>query len=272
MLNSLSGKSQPDDAVALLKADHRKVEGLFKTFEQSESADEKKELLRTIIQELTVHSLAEEQLVYPIIEERAQDKAYEAEEEHHVVEMLLSELSRANEPNEKICAKVKVLSELVQHHVKEEEGELLPILEKSGTDLTALGEQIQQRKEQLMKDAMKLAEGFLPSVSQKPASVKDSDSEKPIVTKRRANSRKATTSRHRGGETKKSSTQKRKSSSTKANVRSIKSAKDSSPKSQASAKPGRTTTKAASASSRKTASGKGSKSRSSNSGRSRKAS
>lgn len=113
------------DAVSLLKADHRKVEGLFKrNYEKIEDNDDKRAILQQIIKELTVHTTVEESKVYPILEHKDVEGSNEAYEEHHLVKVILDEL--VNDVASPLTdAKVKALSELVKHHVQEEELELL---------------------------------------------------------------------------------------------------------------------------------------------------
>ncbi|MBX9571210.1 MAG: hemerythrin domain-containing protein [Candidatus Obscuribacterales bacterium] len=141
------------NAVEMLKADHRKVEGLFEQFESSTTKREKMKLIKEVINELTLHTKLEEKLVYPILleEKEEEDMAQEAFEEHHVVKNVLKELSSMDGSEENLKAKMKVLSELVDHHVQEEEKEMFPALEKTGEDLTALGEKISQEKMKLMQ-------------------------------------------------------------------------------------------------------------------------
>jgi hemerythrin superfamily protein len=152
----LTGTGNKRDAVSLLKADHRKVDALFKEFEGARSANQKQQLINQIIKELTIHATVEEDLVYPILEDADQEKtaegAQEAVEEHHLLKMALAELADTPATAKNIRAKVCVLKELVKHHVKEEESELLPSLKKNGVDIDRLGEQILKRKQQLMAD------------------------------------------------------------------------------------------------------------------------
>ena len=145
------------DAVALIKADHRTVEQLFREFEEAgdRAYKTRQQLVAEIIRELEVHATIEEEIYYPAVEAKARkdgkELIAEAVEEHHVVKILLGELSAMSSENEAFDAKVTVLMENVRHHVEEEESELLPQSEKIlGTDeLTRLGEQMAARKQQL---------------------------------------------------------------------------------------------------------------------------
>jgi hemerythrin superfamily protein len=145
------------DAVELIKSDHRKVEQLFREFEEAgdRAYKTKQELVGQIVEELEVHAAIEEEIYYPAVEAKARkdgkELIAEAVEEHHVVKVLLGELGSMSSEDEAFDAKVTVLTENVRHHVEEEESELLPQSEKIlGTDeLTRLGEQMAARKRQL---------------------------------------------------------------------------------------------------------------------------
>lgn len=143
------GDSKSTNAIDLLKQDHRKVHALFMQFEKARS--NKQNILDQIIKELSVHATVEEQLVYPLLaHDKKEDETAEAYEEHHVVKMMLAELADMKASDKKVKAKVCVLKEMVQHHVKEEEHGLLPELKKQGVDLEQLGQDILRRKQQIM--------------------------------------------------------------------------------------------------------------------------
>jgi hemerythrin superfamily protein len=145
------------DAVALIKSDHRKVEQLFREFEEAgdRAYKTKQQLVSQIISELEVHATIEEETYYPAVEAKAKkdgkDMVAEAVEEHHVVKVLLGELATMSAEDDAFDAKVTVLMENVRHHVEEEEEELLPqseeILDKQ--ELARLGEEMAARKQQL---------------------------------------------------------------------------------------------------------------------------
>ena len=145
------------DAVELVKSDHRKVEQLFREFEEAgdRAYKTKQQLVEQITRELEVHAAIEEETYYPAVEAKARkdgkELIAEAVEEHHVIKVLLGELGSMSSEDEAFDAKVTVLMENVLHHVEEEESELLPQSEKIlGTDeLTRLGEQMAARKRQL---------------------------------------------------------------------------------------------------------------------------
>jgi hemerythrin-like domain-containing protein len=149
-------KAAVPDAIKLLKTDHEKVRALLGQFENATGA--RREKLRTQIdRELKVHTQIEEEIFYPAYREAARKKDdqklyYEALEEHHVVDLVLPEMNEG-ENNEELKAKAKVLKELVEHHADEEEKDMFPRAKKllSKEELRALGEQMQLRKETLMK-------------------------------------------------------------------------------------------------------------------------
>jgi hemerythrin superfamily protein len=141
------------DAIALLKADHRTVEKLFKSFEKAgDSAYRaKRKLVDDIIRELSIHAAIEEQFLYPAARRElphAQEDVLEALEEHHVAKWILSELERMDPKDERFDPKVTVLIESVRHHVHEEEHELFTELRAgmSRKDLLELGAQLAEGK------------------------------------------------------------------------------------------------------------------------------
>ncbi len=148
----LSAASSPSDAIAILKADHRRVSDLFDTFDSlGDRAHKTREsTVDKIVEELSVHAGIEEEVFYPAVRERlaASDvgQILEALEEHHVVKLLLSEVQSMSSTSERYTAKVTVLREIVDHHVDEEEDELFKKVRKEftrselvqlGNDLTA---------------------------------------------------------------------------------------------------------------------------------------
>ena len=138
------------DAVALIKNDHRTMEGLFKKFEASRNSRTQSRIRDQIVRELSIHASIEEELLYPAADERARQKGLvlESLEEHHLVKVLLSEIDGMNPEDERFEAKVHVLMENVLHHAKEEEKELLPKVRQvlSRSELIELGQQMEQAK------------------------------------------------------------------------------------------------------------------------------
>jgi hemerythrin superfamily protein len=155
----MAPKTEKPDAIALLKADHRKVEDLFEKFESAKSDSVKKTLAMQICTELTVHATIEEEIFYPAckgaIEEDLLDEAYV---EHDGAKVMIAEIVAANPGDDFYDAKVKVLSEEIKHHVKEEEKRAEGVFaqaREAGLDMDALGEQMAARKEQLLAEFKK---------------------------------------------------------------------------------------------------------------------
>ncbi|MFL5346127.1 MAG: hemerythrin domain-containing protein [Hyalangium sp.] len=126
------------DAIALLKADHKTVEALFRRFELAgrNAKKLKRSLVNRMVRELAIHAAIEEQVFYPAVRAKAEklvDPILEALEEHHVVKWLLNELEGLAPDAERFEAKVKVLIENVRTHVAEEEKELFPQVRKAFT-------------------------------------------------------------------------------------------------------------------------------------------
>lgn len=140
------------DAITMLKEDHRKVEGLFEQYEKARGR--KADLAKQICLELTVHTMLEEELFYPACREAGvdKDKLDEAVVEHDSAKLMIAEIERGGPDDDFYDAKVKVLSEEIEHHVKEEEerGGVFAQAKSKGVDLEALGEQMAARKEQIL--------------------------------------------------------------------------------------------------------------------------
>jgi hemerythrin superfamily protein len=144
--------AQPKDAIAMLRADHKKVSDLFEQFEASRSASRKKDLVSQICQELTVHTMLEEEIFYPAVKAALRDKELvpEANVEHASVKDLIAQVKDAEPSGEDYDAKVKVMSEYVKHHVKEEQNEMFPKAQKTRLDMVALRDQMAARKGDLL--------------------------------------------------------------------------------------------------------------------------
>jgi hemerythrin superfamily protein len=144
-------------AIDMLKADHQKVKKLFRDYEAAgdRAYQKKKGIAEEVFTEVTVHSTLEEELFYPAVKEQTdadgKDLVAESLEEHHVVAILIEELKALDPKDERYDAKFNVLMENIEHHIKEEEGELFPEAEGVlGDAVEHLGTQIKERKEQLM--------------------------------------------------------------------------------------------------------------------------
>lgn len=142
-----------DDAVSLLKKDHDKVKDLFSAFEKAEKHAAQKKIADEAILELKIHAELEEKIFYPAVRKKVgSDIMNEADEEHHVAKVLIAELEEMNGRGDHWEAKFTVLSELVKHHIKEEEGEMLPKARTAKLDFDALGEKMLAFREKLLTD------------------------------------------------------------------------------------------------------------------------
>ena len=147
------------NAITMLKSDHATVKRLLRELEETtERATKQRErLVGDIERELKIHSQLEEELFYPTFKKcaedtEAEDLFYEATEEHHVVDMVLPELKASAVKSPEFAAKAKVMKELVEHHIREEETEMFAEARRLMTDeqLRELGEAMTARKETLM--------------------------------------------------------------------------------------------------------------------------
>ena len=120
------------ELVRLIRQDHRTVKSLFRKFRQASRRAEKEKIGQQIIEELSVHAVLEEQLVYPLLREegRLEGPILDALEEHHAVKLVLAELDGMTPEDERYDAKIHVVQESVEMHIEEEEAKLLPRLEK----------------------------------------------------------------------------------------------------------------------------------------------
>lgn len=154
---SVRAASKPVDAIKLLKDDHKEVRGWFKQYEGLEGDAEKQALADKICLALTVHTTIEEEIYYPATREAIDDDDLldEAEVEHAGAKQLISELQAMKVGDRLFDAKITVLGEYIAHHVEEEESEMFPESRDSDLDLKALGEQMAERKAELMAQAEK---------------------------------------------------------------------------------------------------------------------
>jgi hemerythrin superfamily protein len=145
---------KPLDAIALLEADHREVEELFKQFEDTGSSARKQALAARVCHALEVHTQIEEEIFYPafLTATAEEDIHHEAEVEHEAAKKLIAEIEASGPSDEYFDAKVKVLSEMIKHHVNEEEKRdgMFAKARKARMDLHELGERLGERKAQLM--------------------------------------------------------------------------------------------------------------------------
>ncbi|MDQ3259234.1 MAG: hemerythrin domain-containing protein [Pseudomonadota bacterium] len=148
--NALKGQ----DATALLRADHKLVSELFAEYEKTRAPSKKKKLVDQICTALTVHAQVEEEIFYPAVKQALRDKELvpEATVEHATLKALIGQVEGVEPDGEMFDAKIKVLSEYVKHHVKEEQNEMFPKVKSSSLNLTELGARMAARKEELLTE------------------------------------------------------------------------------------------------------------------------
>lgn len=148
-------KPAPKDAIAMLKADHVAVSNMFAEYEKSRSVAKKRDLVAEICTALSVHAQIEEEIFYPAVKAKLKDKLLvpEATVEHASLKDLIAQIEGVEPDGEMFDAKVKVLSEYVKHHVKEEQNEMFPKAKASTLDMVELGARMSERKADLMAQA-----------------------------------------------------------------------------------------------------------------------
>ena len=150
-----TGRNNETDAITLLTADHKTVKGLFKEFKdlskQDDADEQKARLVEQICNELTIHAQMEEELFYPAVRDAIDDDDLmdEADIEHASAKDLIAQLQELEPSDDHYDARVTVLGEYIDHHVKEEEGEMFSKARKADVNTVELGEQIAERKEEL---------------------------------------------------------------------------------------------------------------------------
>lgn len=146
-------ETDPQDAVSLLKDDHDKVKSMFEQYEElgDRAHISKQKLALEICTELTKHAIAEEEIFYPAVRAATKDEDMvdEAVVEHASAKDLIAQIIAMEPTDDLYDAKVKVLGELIDHHVKEEEEEMFPKARKAKLDLLELGARIAARKEEV---------------------------------------------------------------------------------------------------------------------------
>jgi len=147
------GRAGASDAISLLKSDHREVESWFEEFESARGDTRKQDLARRICQALELHTQIEHEIFYPAFLEATgeEDIHHEAEVEHDGAKKLIAEIKSSGPGDDYFDAKVKVLSEMIKHHVNEEEkrGGMFAKARESAMDLQSLGERLAARKAEL---------------------------------------------------------------------------------------------------------------------------
>ena len=155
---STKGNGSTNDAIRLLTADHQEVKQLFKNFadikDQESAAEKKSEVVKQICAALTIHTKVEEEIFYPAVRQSIADADVmdEADVEHAGATILVTQLERMSPGDDHYDAMVTVLSEYVDHHVKEEQEEIFPKARKANVDMAELGARIAERKAQLGSD------------------------------------------------------------------------------------------------------------------------
>ena len=149
---AIRASAKPEDAIRLLKADHREVKAWFKEFESLEDDSEKQQMASKICLALTVHAQIEEEIFYPAVRAGIDDDDLmdEAEVEHAAAKQLIAEIQRLKPSDKLFDAKVVVLGEYVNHHVEEEEKEMFPEARHGEVDMKQLGDKLAARKKELM--------------------------------------------------------------------------------------------------------------------------
>lgn len=160
------------DAIDLLIGDHNRVRGLFAQFKAAHEAEDTKTaatVVAKIIEDLEAHTAIEEEIFYPAVRPESDDineTVAEGIEEHHVVKILMTEISGLKPGSEEWAAKVQVMIENVEHHAKEEETELFPSVRSAtkAPERAALGEQMEARKAELGAPTTADSEGLTKEV------------------------------------------------------------------------------------------------------------
>ena len=153
-----AGRSGREDAVQLLKADHREVDALFKEFEEA-TARRRQTIARDVCRMLKVHTQIEEEIFYPAVKQQVEeaDIVNEAVVEHASAKELIAKIEAMEPGDEMFAATVTVLGEVVRHHVGEEEKEMFKQAKAAKVDMAALGEQLAQRKAELQAQMKEMA-------------------------------------------------------------------------------------------------------------------
>ena len=149
-------ETKSQDAITLLKNDHREVEELFEQFEKAKGDGRKEKLALQICKELTIHTMLEEEIFYPACEGKVEeDLLKESFVEHDAAKVLIAEIEAGEPSDEFFDSKVKVLKEEIEHHVEEEERPktgLFAQAREADLDMKALGDQLARRKAQLQEE------------------------------------------------------------------------------------------------------------------------
>jgi len=150
-------KAKRQDAIDLLKRDHADVKKAFKEFEKAKYKDPRacKDFLASICRDLEMHTTLEEEIFYPAVRGKIKDDDLmnEAQVEHNSAKQLIAEIEKLGGDDPMLKAHAQVLSEYVNHHVREEENEMFPKVKRAKLDLEGLAQEMLERKEQLKAQA-----------------------------------------------------------------------------------------------------------------------
>lgn len=151
-INKSNSVQKAPEAIALLRSDHKHVSALFAAYDATESKPKKKKLVADICTELSVHAQVEEEIFYPAVQKALKDHELvpEAIVEHASLKDLIAQVEGKEPDGDMFDAKIKVLSEYVKHHVKEEQNEMFPKAKTTSLDMHALGAQMAARKAELL--------------------------------------------------------------------------------------------------------------------------
>lgn len=143
------------NAIEIIKNDHSKVKKLFEDFEKATDKRLKKKIADEAIMELKIHAEIEENIFYPSVRKNVEeDLMNEADEEHHVAKLLIAELDQMDGSESHWEAKFTVLAENIKHHIREEEGEMLPQARKINADFDAIGQKLLRMKKVLLENGV----------------------------------------------------------------------------------------------------------------------
>lgn len=142
-------------AIQLIRRDHKKVEALFDKFDQQKKPEGKIKICEQVIEELEIHTTLEEEIFYPAVRRHLGEEDFieEAQQEHQDAKDIIAELKEMGPEDSDLDGKFSKLVESIKHHVAEEEGELLPKVEESDMDLNGYGEEMAERKQELLDES-----------------------------------------------------------------------------------------------------------------------
>src|SRR6185437_3652837 len=176
------------DALGMLRQQHDEVKEIFKKFSNSDDTNTRKDLAQQAMMQLDVHTKLEEEIFYPAVRAEGDTDSMmnEALEEHHVADLLIDEMRKLPPTDPHYEAKFEVLAESVRHHIEEEESEIFPKASEMGqSKLQQLGEEMEQRKPELMNEAQK--------PRRKTAAARGSTARRPAASRGRTTTRTTTT-------------------------------------------------------------------------------